>query len=761
MRWAALVAALAIVALAVAAWSAPTQSDAPSTPQTFEQKSRAFLERYCAECHSGAEAEGEFTIARATDTPRLALDDWRAIRKQLASGKMPPRKARQPSNAERGELVAAATSFLAAHAPAFDPGTVTLRRLNRSEYRNSVRDLCGVELDVEALLPPDDVGYGFDNIGDVLSMPDILLEKYVDAAERVAARAIEVADPLRPPARRVRDDEVKHTERFSQGGDGWGLYTNGFVGADLPLERRGEYVLRARAWASQAGDEAARMEFRLAGKRVAVHDVLAARGDAKVYETRVELEAEPVRFEAWFVNDFWNPDEPDRAKRDRNLYVEWLEIAGPVGALVPTHFQQRVLGVELSAEEVVEHLARRAWRRPVKRDEVRRLVELAPKHSERELVVRTALEAILASPHFLFRVERDPEELAPGAVRDLDGFEFATRLAYFLWSSAPDDELLDAAEKAEFVDAEARARHVRRMLRDPRASELTRNFAAQWLQLRQLDRATPDPARFPNFDDDLRAAMRAETELLFEAVLREERALSELVDPDFTFLNAPLARHYGLGGVRGETMQRVRLDPEQRAVRGGLLQHASVLTVTSNPTRTSVVKRGKWILETLLGAPPLAPEPGVDSLDESVEAVRAASLRERLAKHREDAKCAVCHDRMDNLGFALEHYDPTGQWRTQADGFAVDASGEFEDGARFVGAAALERRLASDPAFVRCALEKLAIYALGRGLRPADEPALDAAVAALPRDPTLTDVILAVVELDAFRRRTVPEPSPR
>jgi hypothetical protein len=751
MRWTVL-----LVALLLSAWSAPASNE-----DDFQPKSKAFLERYCSECHSGADAEGEFTIALAAEAPERALDEWRAIRRQLASGKMPPRKAKQPPKAEREALLAAAASFLAEHTPAVDPGAVTLRRLNRTEYRNSVRDLCGVELEVEEWLPPDEVGYGFDNIGDVLSMPDILLEKYVDAAERVAARAIGIADPLRPPALRVRDEDVQHSEKFKNGDGGWGLYTNGFVGADVPIGRRGEYLLRARAWASQAGDEAARMEFRLAGKRVAAHDVLAAHGDPLLYETRVELEPGAVRFEAWFVNDFWNPDEPERSKRDRNLNVEWLEIAGPVGALVPTEFQRRLLGEERGAKEVVEQLARRAWRRPVRGDEVQRLLALAPRGSERELVVRTALEALLSSPHFLFRVERDPAGLAPGAVRDLDGYELATRLGYFLWSSSPDEALLDAAERGELADAELRAGHVRRMLRDARASELTRNFAAQWLQLRQLERATPDASRFPSFDEDLRTAMRAETELLFEAVLREERALGELLDPDFTFLNAPLARHYGLEGVRGEPMQRVRLDAEQRAVRGGLLQHASVLTVTSNPTRTSVVKRGKWILETLLGAAPLAPEPGVDSLDESVEAVRSASLRERLAKHREDAKCAVCHERMDNLGFALEHYDPTGKWRTQADGFAIDASGEFEDGARFVGAAALERRLAGDPAFVRCALEKLAVYALGRGLRPADEPALEAALASLPRDPTLSALILAVVELDAFRRRAVPARNPR
>jgi hypothetical protein len=515
----------------------------------------------------------------------------------------------------------------------------------------------------------------------------------------------------------------------------------------------GEYLLRARAYAQQAGDEPAKLEFRLAGREVARHDVLATKREPAEHQTRLKLEPGPLRVEAWFVNDYYKPEHPDKSQRDRNLYVEWFEFAGPIGAVLPTEFQRRALREGVDAHGAVAELARRAWRRPVSDEEVARLLALTPGDAARELRVRTALEALLCSPQFLFRFERDP---APGEVRDLDGFELATRLAYFLWSSTPDDALLAAAERGELASAEGRARQVRRMLRDARASELTRRFATQWLQLGQLEQLTPDPGRFPDFDAALRAAMLAETQLLFEAVLREERPLRELIDPAFTFLNARLARHYGLEGVRGEQLERVRLDDEQRTVRGGILQQASVLTVTSNPTRTSPVKRGKWVLEVLLGAPPLAPQPGVDTLDESPQASGAASLRERLARHREDAACAVCHDRMDPLGFALEHYDPVGRWREHDGAFAIDASGEFDDGERFDGAAPLEARVARSPAFVRGAFEKLTIYALGRGLRGADEPALEQALEELSAEPTLVELIHAVVELDAFRRRAAP-----
>ncbi len=752
-----LVAVLALGALAGLGASALllAQSNAPAS-DPFAARGARFLERYCAECHAGDEPKGEFSIAAAAAQPLAALDDWRELRRELQSRRMPPRKALQPAEEERAAFLTELEGFLARNAPPVDPGTVTLRRLNRNEYRCSVRDLCGVEFEAHAHLPPDEVGYGFDSIADVLSMPDILFERYVDAAQSIAERAILVFDPANPPTRRFADAELLHTDKFMPRNGSWSLYSNGFVGAKFEVPQRADYLLRVRAWAQQAGTEPARLEFRLDERAVAEHDVLAEKSAPEAYETRVTLEPGLRRFEAWFVNDFYLPDEPDKARRDRNLYVEQLELVGPLDAPLETAFQRKLLAGERTAREVIGELARRAWRRPVSRAEVDALEALSPEAATREERVRAALEALLCSPHFLFRVEQDPPEAAPGSVRALNGFEVATRLSYFVWSSAPDDELLAAAESGALAEPSGRARELERLLRDPRASELTRNFASQWLQLRQLEHVTPDAQRFAGFDDALRHSMRAETELLFECVLRERRPLSDLIDPDFTFLDERLARHYGLEGVSGPRHERVRLDPVQRAVRGGLLQQASVLTVTSNPTRTSPVKRGKWVLETLLGAPPLAPQPGVDSLDESSAAARSASLRERLARHRADPACAVCHDRMDNLGFALEHYDPIGRWRTQSDGFAIDASGEFEDGQPFDGAELLEQRLARDPAFVRCVLEKLAIYALGRGLAPADGAALDAAQARLGPDPTLVDVLHAVVELDAFRMRTVP-----
>ena len=745
--------ALLVLATCLAGLCPTASAQAKDTPLA------ELLVASCVECHSGEDAEGEMRFDELLRGERslgdLAL--LRSISAELRSKRMPPRKAKRPEPAQ----VDAALRWIDAElAKASDPGRPTLRRLNRREYQNSVADLCGVRFETDDWFPPDEVGYGFDSIGDVLSMPDVLLEKYVVAAERIAARAILVADADNPYAVRIPDERVVHTEKFTTHDGAWSLYSYGFVGVDHEFERDGEYVLRVRAWASQAGPDPARVELKLGATSLGRLDVTAVRGASQTYEVRATIPAGKQRFSAWFVNDFYTPDEPDKKKRDRNLYVEWLEIAGPVGWTPETDFQRQLFSGEKphNAREAVEHLAERAWRRPVTASEVDRLMQLAPRGAKHDRITRDALVGILASPNFVFRVERDPSDSHAGAVRDLNGYELATRLSYFLWSTLPDEMLQKTAVQGRLREDNVLTAQVTRMLRDARSSELVRNFAGQWLQLRALDRVAPDAARFPQFDAKLRAAMRAETELLFEAVLRENRPARELLDPDFTFLDATLAAHYGVEGVTAEHMQRVPLDESARATRGGLLQQASVLTVTSNPTRTSPVKRGKWILETVLGTPPLAPQPGVDSLEETPQAVAAASLRERLSQHRAKPECAVCHDQLDGLGFALENFDPIGRWRTDADGFPVDASAELADGTRVDGSAQLEKKLAADPAFVRCLLEKLAIYAIGRGMRPVDAPALDALAASFAgRDPTLAELVLAVVRMDAFRRTVVAE----
>lgn len=734
----------------------------PGDSEDFARDVRPLLAEYCAKCHSGPDSEGSFAIDGFLDGTRALADaaTWREVKRQLAQRKMPPKKEPRPPQAVLEPALRWIEQELARHDARLDPGRPTLRRLNRREYENSVRALVGVHFAADEIFPADDAGFGFDNIGDVLSISDTLFEKYVIAAERIAEAAVDVPDPEHPPATRIADERVVHTEKFATHGGSWSLFSNGFVGVDFEFPRDGEYVLRARAFGQQAGDAPARMVFKLDEREVARFDVVATQAAPELYQQRLQVSRGKQRFTAWFVNDFWNPDEPDRSKRDRNLLVEWLEIAGPVGAALESDFQRRMLPREQpwNPRQVLEQLAERAWRRPLAHGELERLESIAPRGAQPAEVVRDGLIAILSSPHFLFRIESDPPSAEPGSVRDLDGYELATRLSYFLWSSLPDEELGELARTGQLLDDATLEAQLRRMLRDARSSELVANFAAQWLQLRALERIAPDRTKFPDFDEDLRAAMRAETEMLFEAVLREDRTVAELIDPSFTFLNERLAKHYAIEGVRGPQMRRVALDATQRETRGGLLQQASVLAVTSNPTRTSPVKRGRWVLETLLGVPPIAPQPGVDSLDDSKRFARSASLRERLEQHRADPKCAVCHDALDPLGFALENYDSVGRWRTQDDGHPVDASGAFEDGTAFDGPLLLERRIAGDPAFVRGLLEKLAVYALGRGMRPQDAVWLDELAHGFRERPaTLARMIEAVVCSDAFRRRVVAE----
>jgi Protein of unknown function (DUF1592)/Protein of unknown function (DUF1588)/Protein of unknown function (DUF1585)/Protein of unknown function (DUF1595) len=399
----------------------------------------------------------------------------------------------------------------------------------------------------------------------------------------------------------------------------------------------------------------------------------------------------------------------------------------------------------------------RAYRRsvtPAEVDRVLKLVEMALASGEDfNAAIGVGLQAILVSPHFLFRVELDPEPNNPDAIRTINDYELATRLSYFLWSSMPDDELFTLARLGLLRKGGNLDRQVRRMLADPKAQALIENFAGQWLQLRNLDTVAPDKGRYPDFDESLRRAMRKETELFFAAIVREDRSVLDFIDADFSFINSRLARHYGISDVSGEEFRRVRLDPNER---GGVLTQASVLTVTSNPTRTSPVKRGKWILENILGAPPPPPPADVPKLTEGAEGKLTGSLRQRMEQHRANPDCAICHKRMDPLGFGLENYDAVGAWRTKDGPFEVDASGELPSGETFVGPKELKAILkARQDEFVRCLSEKMLTYGLGRGVEYSDRCAVeDIARAVEKNDWKFSSLILAIVHSDAFQKRS-------
>ena len=731
----------------------------PGAAGGFEEVVLPYLERHCYACHSGRDPKALLDLARY-DRAETALADaqqWRDVAERVAAGEMPPSgRARPGVEEQRAFLAWIEESFdpesaIEAAEPEPHPGRPPLRRLNNREYRNTVRDLFGVDLEVESYLPADPVGRGFDNQGDALDFSELRTERYLEAAERVARRAIRGDGRPSPPVHRYEASALDGPRR----GDLIALAKVGAALAEHRFPRDGEYEIRVRSFGQQAGPEPCRMGLLLDGEEVEEFVVEATQDAPQDDGARVQARAGMRRIHARFLNDYYRPDAEDPTQRDRNLFVAWIEVRGPLDRPPPTPFQTRLFerfdeGLGAQRERaILRHLARRAWRRPPSRPELARLERLSDGADSLEEGVRLALVGILASPHFLFRVEQDPPD-AP-AVRALNGWELATRLSYFLWSTTPDEPLLALAADGALTNPEVLDDQAQRMLHHPRARALAEGFAEQWLQIRNLDRISPDPGRFPEFDEELRRSMRRETLDFFEAVLRERRSVWDLLEADFSFVNGPLATLYGIPGVEGRGFRRVSLADTPRR---GLLGQASVLTVTSNPTRTSPVKRGKWVLEVLLGAPPPPPPPGLDSLDESPAAVAAASLRERLEIHRRDARCAACHAGMDPLGFGLENFDALGRWREEAEGFAVDASGELPDGRRFTGPVELTGILREDDAFLRSLVVNLLVYALGRDLERADRAELRRLLAALDPDaPSLEEILRAIIQSDAFRMR--------
>ncbi len=730
-----------------------------AAPPDFTASVAPFLANHCIECHSGAKPKGDLDLSvftnESTTLPRRAT--WLDVRDRLVKAEMPPAKRPHPAQADVDAVVGwidarfpTVTHAEPAHFPA-------LRRLNRTQYANTIRDLFGVDFDTTTAFPSDDVGYGFDDIGDVLSMPDMLLEKYLSAAQRIAGLAVMLEDPEHPPVQHVEGPKLSSSKQSSAHGHLRVLFTNGETGFDARFAREGEYVLRARVWGQQAGTEACRAALKVGREEHGRFDVPALESAPQTLEARFHSTGGTQHVAVAFLNDFYDPNNDDPKQRDRNLEVVWLELVGPVDPPQLSQFQRACLDPAKrgSQRDVIAGIARRAWRRPVARDEVDRLVALAGAESGFEAGVRVALEAILVSPNFLFMVETDPPgastalgSTAPAsavlsstvlantglanAAHPITDPELATRLSYFLWSSTPDAELMALADANQLHDPSTLKAQTARLLRDARSSSLAQDFAGQWLQTRSLERVMPDPLRFPDWDEHLASAMRAETEMFFDAILREDRRVDELLDSDFTYLDEALAKHYGIPGVRGDAMRRVHLEP---GVRGGVLGLGSVLTVTSNPTRTSPVKRGKWILENLLDAPTPPPPPGVGVIDESAQAATSASLRERLVEHRKNTDCAACHARLDPLGFGLENFDATGAWRASDEGHAVDARGDLPDGRKFEGPAGLKAMLKGDGAFTRCLALKLATYALGRGMSKQDEALIEDIVRALGASP--------------------------
>ena len=766
----------------------------PAEASGSAEVSRTVIRRYCVACHNGR-----------TLTAGLALDDvdltrvgdhaelWEMVVRKLRAGLMPPAGRPRPDEATYDRVATwLETELDAAAAASPNPGrTQTFHRLNRAEYRNAVRDVLGIAVDVEELLPADSASYGFDNIAGVLRVSESLMERYLTAARRISRAAVGTTPPTAaartyPVSPALPQDD--HVEGLPYGTRGGALLTHRF-----PLDA--EYVLRVEV-SRVAG--AAQLEVTVDGERVELFRMLQGLPSLDIdgnevgdnLEVRLSIAAGPREIGVAFLKTpallsetprrlFLNPTVSRRGLP----YLRSVTVTGPFDAAGPgdTPARQRLFvcrpadadgepasadGEEACADTILATLARRAWRRPVDDAdlEILRIAYAAGREGGGfEAGIERALQQLLVSPEFLFRVEADPGDAPAAAVNYRIGdLELASRLSFFLWSSVPDDELLDAAAGGTLSDPAELGRQVRRMLADDRARALTDNFVGQWLQLRNLEAARPSQVLFADFDDGLRQAFRRETELFFESVVREDRSVLDLLDADYTFVNDRLARHYGIPYVQGSHFRRVPVSGH----RGGLLGQGSILTITSHPVRTSPVFRGRWILTNILGTPPPDPPPNVPALPDRAGAYadRTPSMRERMAAHRDNPACASCHAMIDPLGFGLERFDPVGRLRdVDEQHLPIDASGVLPDGTPFDDVAELKTALLARPdRFVGTLTEKLLTYALGRGLEPYDMPAVRRIVRrAAEQDYRLSAVVLGIVESLPFReRRTATAEAP-
>ncbi|MBM3739404.1 MAG: DUF1592 domain-containing protein [Acidobacteria bacterium] len=716
------------------------------------------LTKYCAGCHN-----------QKTRTANIVLDEqrepfdaglWEEVLTKLKAGQMPPPGAPALPGTERAGLISWVEQHLNSNASALprDPGRVTVRRLNRTEYNNTVRDLLGAVIRPADDFPADDSGYGFDNIGDVLTLPPVLMEQYMRAAERLAQTVIPLGPPPRPALEKYVADVVEQSRRVEEDDPkGYPFRPGAFeVRHVFPVDAEYELVVRVK---DRRNTERVNtpVEMFLDGSKIAdfvVQDGEYSKGHFSV--RRFVPAGEHVLY-AQFANGLvsreqWNEKLYGKAlfEVENRMFVDGLDVEGPYG------FDPRATAAwkrmfvcadpsEACARRILLALSRRAFRREPEPAEIERLMKLTRLARQQgepfEAGIRLALKALLVSPQFLFRIEQSPAS----GVRPLTSVELASRLSYFLWSSMPDDELLSLGISGQLAGREAMDGQVRRMLRDPKAAALTSAFAGQWLQLRNLDKAQPAPDRFPLFTPHLRDSMRGETEAYFNHVMREDRSVLEFIDSDYSFLNARLAKHYGIEGVKGRELRQVKLPSRER---GGVLTQAGILTVSSYPTRTSPVLRGLWVLENFLGAAPPPPPAGVPRLEDQKIDLRA-SLRVQLQQHRADPGCAVCHVRMDAIGFGLEGFDPVGATRNE------DASGELPGGQRFEGAAGLKQILLEDrDAFTRTFTEKLMTFALGRGTERYDR----AVIREIARDAAadgyrFSAVVRGIVHSPPFRLR--------
>jgi len=784
---------------------------------------RATLDQYCVTCHNERSRTADLVLdrmdpAHVADAP----DVWEKVVRKLRAGTMPPAPARRPDAAVYARLISVLESELDRAAAAPNPGRSPLRRLNRSEYANAVRDLLALDVDVSALLPPDDAAFGFDNIADMLGMSPVLLDRYLNAAGTISAQA--VGDPETAAGSdtyRLRQDlsQDRHIEGLPLGTVGGALVRHTF-----PLD--GEYQFQVKLF--RTNTDAMRglqypheLEITLDGERVFLGIVGGDLDFRSLYaastpasdeidgrlQVRVRVTAGPHAVGAAFLEKSLAADtrllrpfvrsSADTYDFTGLPHISTLTVVGPftasgVGdtpsrrkifvcrptsqsdgqssAVARASARSRRSSPDTLASEdgcartILSKLATRAYRQPLAGEDIETLLEFfreGRRQGTFDTGIQHALRRLLAGPKFVFRIERDPASVAPGTAYRIGDYELASRLSFFLWSTIPDDELLNEAAKGVLKDPAVLERQMRRMLADPKAQALVANFADQWLHVRNLRSIIPNSNEFPDFDDNLRDAFQRETELFFESIVREDRSVLDLLTADYTFVNERLARHYGMPNVYGSRFRRVTVTDEARK---GLLGKGSILMVTSHADRTSPVVRGKWILENVLGTEVPPPPPDVPALKENEEGLRPRTMREQMAEHRANPVCATCHKIMDPVGFALENFDAVGAWRVREAGVPIDASGQLADGTRVDGVVTLRQAILSrSDLFVSTVTEKLLTYALGRGLDHRDMPTIRAIMRQAAPDYRFSSLVRGIIQSTPFQMRiragAVREPS--
>ncbi len=767
-------AGISFFAVGVADAAEPVSMTKPEAPlpsksqlaDSYKKDILPIFETYCYDCHGDGSKKGELSMDQYKDIDAMIADRdvWKRIRNHIDFRLMPPPDEDAPDDAARKKLIAWIDDAVFPVDPKNpDPGHVTLRRLNKTEYKNTIRDLLGVTINVDEILPADDSGYGFDNIGDVLTLSPVHLERYLDAARISLEKAIDLG-PLRLPQIEIPGRDLKGSGTNQRSGNNFYFVGGGEAVKEVKLAP-GRYKVRVRAGADAVAKEAAKMVLRVNDADQKTWDVKNPSGKHETFETEIQITGkERSKIAIAFTNDNYDPQNPDPTQRDRNLMVSQLVFEGPQdGPMAPrpeTHrriFTDRVAGQNDDAYmlEVLNKFARRAFRRPAQEGEIQRYLAfntLAKQEGKPvETAIQNALEAMLISPAFLFREEMGTGKTFAGR-QLISEHALAARLSYFLWSTMPDEQLFRLASTGklrENLNAE-----ITRMIADDKAKEFTLNFAGQWLQLRNLTGVFPNRYQFPSFyDDRLGPLMKKETEMLFEYVLKENMPVSTLLTADFTFVNNKLAAHYGLPEVKGEEFQKVSL---QGTARRGIFGHGSFLTLTSYPNRTSPVLRGQYILENILDTPAPPPPPNVPQLTPPGGGKAKVSLREQMELHRESPACASCHALMDPIGFGMQNFDAVGRWRDKEQGLPINAADTLITGQKFAGPEELMKIISEDnrEAFHHALAVKLLTYALGRGVDWYDRPAVEGIVMkAGAQDGRFVSLINAVVTSVPFQFR--------